>query len=100
MKCPICSAEIESGVLVCPACRSIQTVERTPVGVFAGWLGILSAIFTAMILIPLPIMIYAGVSLQGFPWLLPLVGFCVATASLWYSRMTKHTVWLTREKIR
>lgn len=100
MKCPICSAEIESGALVCPGCRAIQSVERTPLGVFAGWLGILSAILTAMILIPLPLMVYANVSLQGFPWVLPIAGLCIAAASLWYSSSTKHTVWLIRDIIR
>lgn len=100
MKCPNCSAEIESGALACPVCRSIQTVERTPLGVFSGWLGALSTILTAMMLIPMPLMIFANISLQGFPWILPIVGTFIAVVSLWHSHTTKHTVWLTREKIR
>ena len=100
MKCPICSAEIQSGVLVCPECRAIQTVERTTLGVFAGWMGILSSVLTAMMIIPMPIMLFAGVSLQGFPWWLPIVGLSMASSSLWYSNKTKHIVWLDREKIR
>jgi hypothetical protein len=95
MKCPICSAEIEPFALSCPFCHAFQSVERTPLGVFSGWLGALSAIFTAMMILPVPIMIIAGVSLEGFPWILPLTGLCLAIASLWHSSSTKHIVWLT-----
>lgn len=100
MKCPICSAEIASDALTCPTCRAIQTVERTPLGVIIGWIGIVSTVLTAMIYIPLPLMIYANISLQGFPWWLPAIGTILASGTLWYSRSTKHTVWLPRTEIK
>jgi hypothetical protein len=100
MKCPICSAEIASDAYSCPSCRAILVVERTTLGVFAGWLGIVATVLTAMILIPIPLMIFGGVSLVGFPWWLPLVGTCIAAPSLWYSRSTRHTLWLPRTETR
>ncbi len=96
MKCPICSTEIQSGASACPACGAIQAVQRTPVGAFAGWIGILAAVLTGMLLIPLPLMALFGISLAGFPWVLPIAGVCIAAASFWYSRATKHIVWLAR----
>ncbi len=94
MKCPLCSAELEPGVTSCPACHAFQSVERTPVGVFAGWFGILSAVLTAMILTPVPFMVYAGVGLGGFPWILPGIGLVLTAAGLGYSRSTRRVVWL------
>lgn len=100
MKCPVCSAEIDPDALACPSCRAIQTVERSPLGVLIGWIGIVSTVLSAMIFIPLPIMVYAHVSLHGFPWWLPAILVTLATGSLWYSKTTKHTVWLPRPEIR
>ncbi len=97
MKCPICSAEIESGALSCPTCHAFQTVERTPLGVLAAWVGILAGVLTAMMVIPLPIMLLAGGSLAGFPWVLPGIGLVLTAGSLWYSRGTRHNVWLARD---
>ncbi len=94
MKCPICSAELEPDTTRCPACHAFQSIERTPFGVFAGWFGILSAVLTAMILTPVPFMVYAGVSLGGFPWILPGIGLVLTAAGLGYSRSTRHVVWL------
>ncbi len=96
MKCPICSAEIAPDALHCASCDAFQTIERTPLGVVAGWVGALSAILTAMVLIPLPIMLFAGGDLNGFPWVLPLVGLFAAAVALWYSRTTRRPVWLAR----
>lgn len=97
MKCPICGAEIDSGALSCPSCHAFQVVERTPLGVLAGWVGILASVLTAMILIPLPFFVILGGSLAGFPWVLPIIGLCLTVGSLWYSRSTKHTTWLARD---
>jgi len=94
MKCPICSAELEAGALACPACGAFQAVERTPLGVLTGWVGIVAGVLTAMVLVPLPVMVLAGGSLAGFPWVLPLIGLALTGASLGYSRSTRHTVWL------
>ncbi len=98
MKCPICSAEIESAALSCPVCHAFQAVERTPLGVLAGWIGILAGVLTAMVLIPLPVMVIAGGSLAGFPWILPVIGLCITAAALAYSRSTRHTVWVARKQ--
>jgi hypothetical protein len=94
MKCPVCSAEIEEGATQCPVCQAFQTVERTPMGVLTGWLGLLSTILTAMMVIPLPIMLIAGSNLQGFPWILPAIGTVLAVGFLLHSRSTRHIVWL------
>ncbi len=100
MKCPVCSAEIAPDALACPACGAFQSVERTPLGVVAGWVGILTAVLTAMVLVPLPVMLLAGGSLTGFPWVLPLIGLILAGASLGYSKSTRHTVWLAPKQKR
>jgi len=100
MKCPFCSTEIAPGALACPSCRAFQTVERTPLGVFTGWLGIIASVLTAMLLIPVPLMALAGISLQGFPWVLPIIGSSVAVGAFWHSRSTKHIVWLPHKEIR
>jgi len=100
MKCPICSAELPHDAYSCSSCRAIRVVERTPFGVVTGWIGIVATVLTAMIFIPIPLMMWGGVSLQGFPWWLPAVGTILASGSLWYSRTTRHTVWLPRTEIR
>ncbi len=97
MKCPICSAEIETGALSCPTCRAFQSVERTPLGVVAGWVGILAGVLTIMLLV-LPITLLFAGSLEGFPWVLPAIGVCVTGAGLWYSHSTKHLVWIAPRK--
>ncbi len=99
MKCPICSTELAPDAINCPSCHAFQTIERTPVGVFAGWAGILSAVLTAMILTPVPFMVIAGVSLAGFPWILPAIGLALCAAGLGYSRSTRHVVWLPHKDI-
>ncbi len=97
MKCPVCSAELEPGALNCPSCHAMQVVERTPLGVLSGWLGILSAVLTGMILLALPFIVIAGFSLQGFPWALPVVGLILTAAFLGYSRNTRRLVWRARK---
>ncbi len=97
MQCPVCSAELESGALKCASCGAIQIVERTPLGVLSGWLGILSAVLTAMILLALPFIVIAGFSLKGFPWVLPIVGLALSVVFFGYSRKTRHLVWRARD---
>ncbi len=74
----------------------MQIVERTPLGVVSGWLGIVSAVLTGMVLISLPVLIIAGVSLKGFPWILLIVGLVLTAGFLGYSRTTRHLVWHAR----
>jgi hypothetical protein len=93
MKCPVCSAELEPGALSCPTCHAIQVVERTPMGVLTGWLGIVSAVLTAMIVIGLIVLVIAGISLKGFPWILVIVGGIMTGGFLGYSRKTRHLAW-------
>ncbi len=99
MKCPICSAELAPNAVSCPNCHAFQSVERTPLGVLAGWVGVLSAVLTAMILTPVPFMAFAGTSLSGFPWILPGIGVGLSAAAFLYSRSTRHVVWLKRQNI-
>ncbi len=99
MNCPYCSAALEPDAVSCQACHAFKSVERTPVGVFSGWVGILSAVLTAMILTPVPFMVIAGTSLSGFPWILPGFGIALSAAALLYSRSTRHAVWLQRKSI-
>ncbi len=100
MKCPFCSAELAPDALSCPTCHAFQAVERTPPGVFSAWLGILASVLSAMILRPVPLMALAGISLKGFPWILPIIGCTVAAASFWYAGTTRHLVWLPRATAR
>ncbi len=93
MQCPVCSAELAPGALSCPSCHAMQVVERTPLGVVTGWLGIVSAVLTSMVAIALPVLIIAGVSLQGFPWILLIVGLVLTGGFLGYSRTTRHLAW-------
>jgi len=97
MKCPVCSAELDPDAIRCPSCHAFQSVERTPLGVFSGWVGILSAVVTAMILTPVPFMLFGGGTLSGYPWILPITGVSLSVGALWYSRSTRHTVWLARK---
>ncbi len=99
MNCPICSAELAPDAASCPVCHAFKSVERTPVGVFSGWVGVLSAVLTAMILTPVPFMAIAGTSLSGFPWILPVIGLGLSAAAFWYSSSTRHVVWLQRKSI-
>ena len=98
MKCPVCSAELEPGAIQCPACGAVQRVERTPVGVVTGWLGIVSAVLTGMIVIGLIVLIVTGVSLKGFPWILVIIGGILAGGFLGYSRKTRHLAWHARDE--
>ncbi len=99
MNCPICSAELAPDAINCPKCHAFQSIERTTLGVFSGWVGILSTVLTAMILTPVPFMLFAGVSLSGFPWILPAIGLGLAAACLGYSRSTRHAVWLPHKDL-
>ncbi len=99
MNCPICSAELPPDAINCPNCRAFQTVQRTPLGVFAGWVGILAAVLTAMILAFIPFILVSSVSMSGFPWILPGIGICLSVAGFLYSRSTRHVVWLRRQNI-
>jgi len=63
-------------------------------GVLTGWLGALSAILTTMIALFVPFLLIAGISMKGFPWILPIIGTAMAIGFLWYSRSTRHFVWL------
>lgn len=95
MQCPVCSAELQPGALSCPSCGAIQVVERTPLGVVTGWIGIVSAVLTSMMLIALPVLIIAGISLKGFPWILLITGLVLSGGFLGYSRTTRHLAWRT-----
>lgn len=98
MKCPVCSAELEPGALSCPSCGAIQMVERTPAGVLTGWLGVVSAVLTAMVVIGVIVLLITGVSLKGFPWILLIVGFTLTGGFLGYSRKTRHLAWHARHE--
>ena len=94
MKCPFCSAALPDNALSCSYCQAFKSVQRTPMGVLTGWLGALSAILTTMIALFIPFMLVAGISMKGFPWILPIVGTVMAIGFLGYSRTTRHFVWL------
>jgi hypothetical protein len=99
MNCPFCSAELAPDTFSCPACHAFQSVERTPLGVFAGWVGVLSAVLTAMVLAFIPFILFSSVSMTNFPWILPGIGIALSAAAFWYSRSTRHIVWLQRQNI-
>jgi predicted nucleic acid-binding Zn ribbon protein len=97
MQCPFCASEISPDAVVCEKCGATRVTQRTPAGIFVGWVGMVLALIWAMLWIPLLILPFTERGLSGYPWLVLIVGTIVAAGLLWYSKSTVHSKWVRRE---
>jgi hypothetical protein len=96
MQCPICSAEINSDSISCEKCGATRITRRTPVGVLVGWLGMLMMMCMGMMWLFLLALLVFGHELNGFPWLVLILGTVVASGLLFYSKSTMHANWVPK----
>jgi hypothetical protein len=97
MQCPFCASEISPDAIVCEKCGATRVIQRTPVGVYIGWAGMVIAIIWAMLWVPLLFLPFIGYDLSGYPWITLIVGTIVAAGLLRYSKSTVHSQWIRRE---
>jgi len=97
MQCPLCAAEINSGAVACEKCGAIKVTERTTVGVFAGWVGMVIGLIWIMLWFPLLFLPFIGYDMKEYPWVTLIIGTLVAAGLLWYSRSTLHNRWIRGE---
>jgi hypothetical protein len=97
MLCPLCASEIKPTAIVCEKCGARRVTQRTPVGIFAGWAGIVLAIVWAPLLAGVVILPFTDRGLNDFPWLTLIAGMLVAAGLFWYSKSTIHSKWIRRK---
>jgi predicted nucleic acid-binding Zn ribbon protein len=97
MQCPFCSSELKTDAATCEKCGAFKVTERTTVGVFVGWVGMVIALIWIMLWVPLLFLPFVGYDMSEYPWLVLFVGTIVAAALLWYSRSTLHSRWKSPE---
>jgi hypothetical protein len=97
MQCPFCTSEISPDATACDKCGATRVTQRTPAGIFAGWVGMMLALIWAMLWVLLLILPFIGYGLSGYPWIALIVGTIGAAGLLWYSKSTVHSKWIRRE---
>jgi predicted nucleic acid-binding Zn ribbon protein len=97
MQCPFCSSELKPDAVSCKKCGAFKVNQRTTVGVFVGWVGMVIGLIWIMMWIPLLFLPFIGYDMSAYPWLTLIVGTIVAAGLLWYSRSTLHSRWICRE---
>ena len=97
MQCPLCASELKPDAAACEKCGALKVAQRTTVGVFAGWIGMVIALIWAMLWVPLLFLPFIGYDLREYPWLTLIIGTIVAAGLLWYSRSTLRSHWIRRE---
>lgn len=97
MQCPFCAAELKPDAVACEKCGAFKVTQRTTVGVFVGWVGMVIALIWIMLWVPLLFLPFIGYDLSAYPWLTLIIGTIVAAGLLWYSRSTLHLQWIRRE---
>ena len=97
MQCPFCASELGSNAIVCKQCGATKVTQRTPLGVFMAWAGMLVAILWAMLWAALMILPFTERGLNDFPWLTLIIGTLLALGLLKYSKSTIHSKWIRRE---
>lgn len=97
MQCPFCSSELNRGSISCKACGARQATQRTPVGIFTGWLGIILSLVWAPLLAGLLILPFTDRGLSDFPWFALIVAALIAAGLFWHSKSTLHTKWIRKE---
>ena len=93
MQCPFCAAELKPDSVFCEKCGALKITERTTVGVFVGWVGMVVAIIMIMVWVPVLFLPFVGYDMSEYPWVTLIVGTLIAAALLWYSKSTLHTRW-------
>ncbi len=96
MKCPYCSAALDNDALNCSSCHAMRIVQRSPLGVVTGWLGIVLGVQVVLVWILMLLVLLSGLATQTIPWQL-VVTMIAATfvtgGLLWHSRSTKRLEW-------
>jgi hypothetical protein len=98
MQCPFCNSELEPEAVSCEICGALKITERTTVGVFVGWAGMVVAIIMIMVWVPVLFLPFVGYDMSEYPWLVLFVGTIIAALLLWYSRSTLHSRWKRGEE--
>ena len=93
MQCPFCASELKPDAVACEKCGALKVTERTTVGVFVGWVGMVIALIWIMIWVPVLFLPFVGYDMSEYPWVTLIVGTLVAAALLWYSKSTLHSRW-------
>lgn len=94
MQCQYCASEIEPDANECKQCGALRVARRTTIGVFAGWVGMVSGITWIMLLVPVTFLPFLGFKMGSYPWGTLIVGALITAALLWYSRKTVHYMWV------
>ncbi|MBI3480183.1 MAG: hypothetical protein HY016_07500 [Nitrosomonadales bacterium] len=97
MQCPFCSTELSTNAHTCKQCGATKVTQRTPVGIFVAWAGMLMAILLAMLLAALMILPFTEHGLSGYPWPTLIICSIAAFGLFKYSKSTIHTKWIRRE---
>lgn len=97
MQCPFCASELKPDASSCENCGAFMVNQRTTLGVFVGWAGMVLTMVWAVVWIPLLFLPFFGISLNGYPWLSMIIGVFVAAGLIWYSKSTIHPKWMRRE---
>jgi hypothetical protein len=98
MQCPFCNSDLETDAVSCEKCGALKVTERTTVGVFAGWVGMVIAIIMIMAWVPVLFLPFVGYDMSEYPWLTLIVGTIIAAILLWYSKSTLHSRWKSGEE--
>ena len=98
MQCPFCASEIKHDAITCEKCGALKVTERTTVGVFVGWVGMVIALIWVMMWVPVLFLPFVGYDMSEYPWVTLVVGTFVAAGLLWYSRSTLHSRWKRGEE--
>lgn len=97
MQCPFCSTELKPDSVVCEQCGAIKMRQRTTLGVFAGWTGMVIGLVLLMWWVPLLLIPFVGLNLSGYPWITLILGSILAAGLIWYSKSTVHFKWISQE---
>jgi hypothetical protein len=93
MQCPFCASELKPDAITCEKCGALKVAERTTVGVFVGWVGMVIGLIWIMLLVPVLFLPFVGYDMSEYPWITLIAGAIVAAALLWYSKSTLHSRW-------
>lgn len=96
MQCPYCNSELEPNAAECNKCGASRVTQRTTIGVFVGWAGMVVALIWAMLWLPVTFLPFLGYNMGDYPWVTLIIGTIVAAALLWYSKSTLHSHWISR----
>lgn len=97
MQCPFCNTELKPDSVACEQCGAIRMRQRTTLGVFAGWTGMVIGLVLLMWWVPLLLLPFVGFNLSGYPWSTLIFGSILAAGLIWYSRSTAHSEWVRQE---